>query len=88
MSRILSAMGSTVLLGEPPAPVGEWLERRRALGQDLFDEVWAGEHHVAPAAHARHGDIDDQVAALLRPRARSRGIWPTGPVNIGRHDAT
>ncbi len=86
VSRILLAMGRTVLLGEPPAPVAEWLERRRALGQDLFDEVWEGEHHVAPAAHARHGDVDDQVAALLRPRARSRGLWPTGPVNIGRPD--
>ena len=27
----------TVLLGERPPPVEEWLERRRALGQDLYD---------------------------------------------------
>jgi Uma2 family endonuclease len=54
------------------------------LGQDLFDEVWDGDYHVVPAAHRRHGDLDDQLAALLRPAARARGLWPSGPVNIGR----
>jgi len=38
----------TVLL-EPPAEVRAWLARRRELGQDLYDEVWEGEYHVAPA---------------------------------------
>lgn len=73
----------TVVVGEPPPPLAEWLERRRALGQDLFDEVWGGDYHVAPAPHRRHGDVDDQLAALLRPVARERGLWPSGPVNIG-----
>jgi Uma2 family endonuclease len=73
----------TVVLGEPPAALAEWLQRRRKLGQDLFDEVWDGERHVVPAANRRHGDIDDQLAALLRGRARARDLWPSGPVNIG-----
>jgi Uma2 family endonuclease len=76
----------TVLLGEPPPPLAAWLERRRALGQDLYDEVWEGEYHVAPAAHRRHGDVEAQLAVLLHDRARTRGLWPTGPVNIGEPD--
>lgn len=77
-------MHRTVVLGEPPAPLAEWLRRRQEVGQDLFDEVWDGEYHVAPAGHRRHGDVDDQVAALLRPRARERGLWPSGPANTGQ----
>ncbi len=73
----------TVVLGEPPGPLRSWLERRRALGLDRFDEVWEGEYHVAPEAHGRHGDADDQLAALLRPRARAAGLWGSGPLNLG-----
>jgi Uma2 family endonuclease len=73
-------------VGDPPAEVQAWLDRRRALGQDLFDEVWEGEYHVAPAPHRRHGDVDDQLAAILRPTARAVGLWPSGPLNIGAPD--
>lgn len=76
----------TVLLGEPPPPLADWLARRRALGQDRYDEVWEGEYHVAPAAHRRHGDVEAQLGALLHGPARERGLWPTGPVNIGQPD--
>lgn len=79
-------MPRTVFLAEPPAEVAAWLRRRQALGQDRFDEVWEGEYHVAPAPHRRHGDVCDQVAALLRPRARAAGLWPSGPLNIGEPD--
>jgi len=73
----------TIVLGEQPASLQSWLEQRRALGQDKFDEVWEGEYHVAPEAHGRHGDVDDQLASLLRPRARGVGLWPSGPLNLG-----
>ena len=76
----------TVPLGDPPAEVQAWLDRRHTLGQDLFDEVWEGEYHAAPAPHRRHGDVDDQLAAILRPRARAAGLWPSGPLNIGGPD--
>jgi Uma2 family endonuclease len=79
----LSDVARTVVLGDPPAPLAAWLAQRRALGQDLFDEVWDGEYHVVPAAHRCHGDLDDQLAAILRPAARARGLWPSGPANIG-----
>lgn len=76
-------MTRTVVLGEPPAPLAEWLQHRRELGQDLFDEVWEGEYHVAPAGQRRHGDVDAQLHALLWARARRAGLWPSGPANIG-----
>jgi hypothetical protein len=76
----------TVVVGDPPAELQAWLERRRALGQDLFDEVWEGEYHVAPGPNPRHGDVDDQLAAILRPLARAVGLWPSGPLNIGAPD--
>jgi hypothetical protein len=44
----------TVVLGPRPPELEAVLERRRALGQDLYDEVWAGEYHMAPAPSHRH----------------------------------
>lgn len=76
----------TVVLGEPPPPLADWLERRRALGQDTHDEVWEGEYHVAPAAHRRHADVQFQVAVALNGVARRRGLWPSTEVNIGQAD--
>lgn len=76
----------TVVLGEVPPPLAEWLDRRRALGQDRQDEVWEGEYHVAPEAHRRHGDLQAQLSEMLGSRARGRGLWPSGPVNIGHPD--
>jgi Uma2 family endonuclease len=76
----------TVVIAQPPHEIEVWLEDRRAKGQDLFDEVWEGEYHVAPAPHPRHGELDDQIATLLRPRARRAGLLPVGPLNIGDPD--
>jgi len=76
----------TVVIGEPPPVVAEWLEGRRARGQDLFDEVWEGEYHVVPAPHWRHGVVDRQLAERLGPRARKAGLISSGPLNIGIAD--
>ncbi len=73
----------TIVLGEQPAPLQSWLEQRRALDQDRFDEVWEGEYHVAPEAHGRHGDVQEQLAVLLHPRARRAGLRGSGPLNLG-----
>ncbi len=48
--------------------------------------MWEGSYHVAPAPHRRHGDIDDQVAFLLRPSALAAGLHPSGPYNVGDQD--
>lgn len=74
----------TVVLGPRPPELEAVLERRRALGQDLYDEVWAGEYHVAPAPSHRHAVLDDEVAAVLRPLARRAGLVGSGPFNLGR----
>lgn len=77
---------TTVLVGDPPAELQAWLDRRRELGQDGFDEVWDGVYHVAPMAHGRQGATEHEVAFALRGRARAAGLRSSGPINIGRPD--
>lgn len=76
----------TVLVGKRPPEVEDLLERRRASGQDLFDEVWEGDYHVAPAPHGRHGQIDFQLARILGPHADKAALHGSGPCNIGKPD--
>lgn len=67
-----------------PAEFEALLERRRSLGQDLLDEVWAGVYHVNPAPHSRHVAIQQQLAVLLDPLARAAGLLPrVGIFNLG-----
>jgi Uma2 family endonuclease len=73
----------TVLLGKRPPEVDELIARRQALGQDLFDEVWEGDYHMAPAPTGRHGRVDYEVAGILRPLAKEAGLRGSGPANIG-----
>jgi len=63
-----------------------FLARRRALGQDLYDEVWEGNYHVAPAAHPWHGYLGNVLAEILGPLARSAGLIGTDPFNLGIPD--
>jgi len=72
-----------VVLGERPPEVENLLERRRALGQDLFDEVWEGDYHMAPAPHGRHRLVDEQLSRILGPLADQAGLYGSGPCNIG-----
>lgn len=74
---------TTVLVGDPPVELQEWLDRRRELGQDGFDEVWDGVYHVAPMAHGRQGATDHEVLHVLRARSRAAGLRGSGPINIG-----
>jgi len=76
----------TVVLGPPPAEVKSLIERRHALGIDLFDEVWEGSYHVAPAPSAAHAYLDNVLAVLLHPYAQAAGLTGTGPFNLGRPD--
>ena len=76
----------TVVLGERPVELEELIARRRALGQDAFDEVWEGEYHVAPHAHSRHGLIAHRLAVLLDPFALRAGLLGSGAFNLGAPD--
>lgn len=73
----------TLVKDPPPAEFEALLERRRRLGQDLFDEVWDGVLHVNPAPHSRHGKVDAQLAALLYEPARAGGLVESGLLNLG-----
>lgn len=73
----------TVLLGDRPPEVEQFLARRRELGQDGFDEVWEGEYHVAPNAHSNHAVVAAEVTSVLRTRARLVGLVTSGPFNLG-----
>lgn len=75
---------STLVLGDRPPELEDLIERRRALGLDLFDEVWEGNYHMAPAPHRQHGEIDGEVAYALHPRAKRASLRDSGPCNIGK----
>lgn len=77
---------TTVVLGERPSELESFLERRRALGHDLFDEVWKGSYHAAPAPSFSHGRVEAELAALLRPAAQRADLVMTGPFNLGTPD--
>lgn len=73
---------TTVVVGEQPE-ITDWLERRRALGQDKRDEIWEGIYHVAPLEHPRNGIVASELAALLWPLARQAGLRVCNPFNLG-----
>ncbi|MDQ2826972.1 MAG: Uma2 family endonuclease [Actinomycetota bacterium] len=75
----------TVVLGPQPE-VQALIERRRTLGTDLFDEVWGGTYHMAPAPNSAHAYLDDVLAVLLHPYAEAAGLVGTGPFNLGQPD--
>ncbi len=65
----------------------ELIARRRAVGIDLFDEVWDGVYHVAPGPTMAHARVGSELAFLLEPRARERGLVSSSPFNVGEpHD--
>lgn len=73
----------TLVCDPQPAEFEALLERRRRLGQDLFDEVWEGVLHVNPAPHSQHGRLEWQLAGLLAPLAASSGLRALGQFNLG-----
>jgi Uma2 family endonuclease len=77
-------MGVRTTFVDPPPAVEELIAQRRALGQDLYDEVWEGEYHVAAAPTNRHANVQVQLVELLGPRARRAGLRLLGPSNVGQ----
>lgn len=74
----------TLVRDPQPAEFEALLERRRRLGQDLFDEVWEGVLHMNPAPHSEHGRVEWQLAAILSPVAAAAGLRALGQFNLGR----
>lgn len=74
---------TTILRGDPPADIQAALDRRRALGLDLYDEVWEGTYVVNPAPRFAHANLDSQLSNLLRPLAMAHDLIESGPFNLG-----
>ena len=73
----------TLVLDPQPRELAELIQRRRRLGQDLFDEVWEGVLHMNPAPRGAHGAVETQLTMALGPLARSAGLVLTGQFNVG-----
>ncbi len=74
----------TLVLDPLPAELEQLIEKRRARGVDIFDEVWDGVLHMNPAPHGRHAEVQQQLAELIGPLARGAGLLPrVGPFNLG-----
>jgi Uma2 family endonuclease len=77
----------TLLPDPPPVPFERLLAERRRTGADLHDEVWEGVYRIMPTASGRHGDVQQQLAELLGPLARARGLHPMiAEFNLGERD--
>jgi Uma2 family endonuclease len=79
-------LGGVPTLVQDPAPVEfeQLLERRRALGQDRFDEVWEGVLHMNPAPSYEHQRLSQRLAVILDPLASAAGLEAVvGGVNVG-----
>lgn len=75
---------TVVVLDPQPIEISQLIERRRRLGQDLFDEVWAGVLHMHPAPHGRHAEVAQELAEILGPLARATGLVPRVSIfNLG-----
>ena len=75
-----------MVLDPAPVEVQRLIERRHRLGLDLFDEVWEGTYHMAPAPRFGHAELDQQLAVLLDPLATHAQMVTTGPFNLGQPD--
>jgi hypothetical protein len=73
----------TVVLGPPPGELAALIERRQRQALDMFDEMWKGSYHMAPALHPSHGCVANELTVLLAPCASRVGLVGTGPFNLG-----
>src|SRR5690348_15956040 len=73
----------TLVRDPQPAEFEALLERRRRLGQGLFDAGGAGALHMNPAPHSRHGRLEWQLGGILAPLAATAGLRVLGQFNLG-----
>ena len=62
------------------------MRRRHQLGQDLFDEMWEGIYHMAPAPHSRHSRVAAELTRVMLPLAQGIGLLGLDPFNLGEPD--
>jgi hypothetical protein len=49
---------NSVVLGDPPPALTSMSAERQRLGLDQHDEVWDGDHHMAPMGSFNHGRVE------------------------------
>jgi Uma2 family endonuclease len=76
----------TLVLDPPPPQLEDLLERRRRMGADRRDEVWAGVYHMVPSPNGAHSSIAHQLGVLLDAPARAAGLHMTVEFNMGVKD--
>jgi Uma2 family endonuclease len=76
----------TLVLDPPPPQLEELLERRRRMGADRRDEVWAGVYHMVPSPNGAHSSIAHQLGVLLDAPARAASLHMTVEFNMGVKD--
>lgn len=60
-----------------------FLQRRKQIGADRWDEMWEGELHMPPAPIPEHQDLEWTIETWLRIRwARSRGAKVFHQINV------
>jgi Uma2 family endonuclease len=74
---------STLILDPVPPELEALKEKRRRLGQDLYDEVWEGVYRMVPAPGEAHWLVAQQLAELLGPLARAAHLVPGAEFNLG-----
>lgn len=52
----------------------EWLDARRRMGGDRWDEVWDGVLHMPPMPTSDHQRFESHLVEVLRPLARRHGF--------------
>jgi len=77
---------SVVILGPPPAELEELIERRHQFGLDLYDEVWEGTYHMAPAPRFDHANLAIALVRALLPLTDAAGLVGGTPFNLGGPD--
>jgi Uma2 family endonuclease len=55
-------------------PDPKWLEERRRLGHDRFDEVWDGVLHVVPSPSSTHQLFESALERVLHPIVHAHGF--------------
>jgi Uma2 family endonuclease len=76
----------TLVRDPQPAEFKALLEKRKRLGQDLFDEVWQGVLHMNPAPSGRHARIEAQLLAVLQEPAMAAQLTIVGQFNLGEDE--
>jgi Uma2 family endonuclease len=76
----------TLVLDPPPPQLEELLERRRRVGADRRDEVWAGVYHMVPSPDTAHSLIGSRLVVLLDAPARAAGLRVSLEFNMGVKD--